>query len=59
MEKEFTFNEAKEYVIQRGKNTRFYCNVFGWQKYYTLKPTFATPTGKLKDFKRSIIIKVN
>ena len=30
----------------------FYFNVYGWDTYYTLEPTFATPTGNLKGFPR-------
>lgn len=54
---EFTMKEAQEYTTKRGKNTKFYYNVFGWTTYFTLKPTFATPTGKAKGFPRIIIFK--
>ena len=54
---EFTVEQACEYARSKKKNTRFYYNVFGWQTYFTLKPTFATPSGKLKGFPRSVIIK--
>lgn len=54
---EFTMKEAQEYTTKRGKNTKFYYNVFGWDTYFTLKPTFATPTGKAKGFPRIIIFK--
>lgn len=57
MQTEFTTTQAIEYAKKRGKNTRFYYNVFGWSTYYTLKPTFATPTGKLRGFPRCIIFK--
>lgn len=57
--KEYTLSEATEYAKLRGKNTKFYRNVFGWDLYLTLEPTFATPTGKDKNFKRSIIVKAN
>ena len=51
--KKFTYTEAQEYIksIER-KRMNFYYNVYGWDEYYTLEPTFATPTGKLKDFPR-------
>ena len=53
---EFTIEKACEYAQKRGKNTRFYYNVFGWSTYYTLKPTTATPSGRLKGFPRSVIL---
>lgn len=55
--KEFTLKEAQQYTTERGKNTKFYFNVFGWSQYLTLKPTFATPTGKAKGFRNNIILK--
>lgn len=54
---EFTKTQAEEYTQKRGKNTRFYFNVYGWSSYLTLTPTFATPSGRLKDFPRSIVFK--
>jgi hypothetical protein len=54
---EFTIEKACEYARARKRNTRFFYNVYGWQTYFTLKPTFATPTGKAKGFPRSVIIK--
>jgi|TARA_R110000868_G_scaffold365449_1_gene628310 hypothetical protein len=57
--REFTIAQAKAYLKQKGKKSgRFYVNVYGWQTYLTLEPTFATPTGKAKGFKRTTIIKV-
>jgi hypothetical protein len=57
---EFTKEQAKEYLKQKGKKSgRFYHNVYGWETYLTLKPTFATPTGKLKGFPRTVIVKVD
>lgn len=51
--KEFSLEEAKEYIRSRGKKQGdFYFNVYGWQTYYTLEPTFATPSGRLKEFPR-------
>ena len=55
--REFTIEKACEYARERRKNTRFYYNVCGWHTYFTLEPTFATPTGKLKGFPRSVILK--
>lgn len=55
--REFTIEKACEYARQSGKNTRFYYNVCGWHTYFTLEPTPATPTGMLKGFPRSVIIK--
>lgn len=53
--REFTIDQAREYAYERGKNTRFFYNVYGYYFYFTLKPTFATPTGKLKRYPRSVI----
>ena len=51
--KKFTYAEAQEYIKSIGrKRMTFYFNVEGWDMYYTLEPTFATPTGKLKEFPR-------
>lgn len=56
--KEYTLEEAKNYIKEQGfKSMLFYRNVFGWELYYTLEPTFATPTGANQDFKRTQIIK--
>lgn len=55
--KEFSMQQAQEYTTMRNKPTKFYFNIFGWETYYTLKPTFATPTGKSKGFPRIIIFK--
>lgn len=53
-EQKFTLEQAKEYVRQQGKKALvFYWNVFGWDTYLTLEPTFATPTGILKSFPRT------
>lgn len=54
---EFTIEKACAYARERGKNTRFYYNVYGWSTYFTLKPTFATPSGRLKEYPRSVILK--
>ena len=55
--KEYTIDQAKEYALKEGKPIRFFVNVYGWSTYYTLKPTFATPTGKLKEFPRTVKFK--
>lgn len=53
---EFDYFQAQEYADKRGKNTRFYRNVMNWRLYYTLVPTPATPSGKHRDFPRTITI---
>lgn len=57
MQTEYTTKQAQEYAKERNKPTKFYFNVYGWSVYLTLKPTFATPSGKMKAFPKSIIIK--
>ena len=57
MQTKYTTQQAQQYAKERNKPTKFYFNVYGWQTYFTLKPTFATPTGKLKAFPKSITIK--
>jgi hypothetical protein len=55
--KEYTLEQAKEYLRENKKTKgEFYFNVYGWSNYYTLEPTFATPTGNLKEFPRKVII---
>jgi hypothetical protein len=57
---EYTKKQAIEYLKSKGKTSgRFYNNVYSWSSYLTLKPTFATPTGKAKGFARTIIVKAN
>lgn len=34
------------------KRAIFYFNVYGWSSYFTLEPTFATPSGRLKEYPR-------
>lgn len=52
-----TIDSAKDYLKKTGKTKkRFYRNVYGWETYLTLSPTTATPTGKHKGFRRTIII---
>ena len=51
--------EAKEYLKSIGKKSgRFYWNIFGWDTYLTLEPTMSTPSGKLKGFPRTKIVRV-
>lgn len=55
--REFTLLEAKEYLREKGKvRGRFYFNIYGWRSYFTLEPTFATPTGKLKGYPRTKMV---
>lgn len=59
MSKEYSLKEAQSLIRSKGKKTgRFYVNFYGWEVYYTLKPTFATPTGKAKGFPRTRLIKL-
>jgi hypothetical protein len=59
MVKEFSLKEAQSLIrSENKKQRRFYVNVYGWSVYYTLKPTFATPTGKAKGFPRTRLIKL-
>ena len=54
MPEQFTLEQARDYVRKMGrKRMTFFYNVLGWSVYYTLQPTFATPTGKLRDFPRT------
>ena len=50
------FTDGVEYSIDQVKNilvnnnifsTKLFFNCYGWNTYYTTKPTFATPTGVL------------
>lgn len=51
--------DCKKYLLDNNlKSKRFYFNIFGWDTYFTLDPTFATPSGKLKGFPNSKIIKL-
>lgn len=57
--REFSEAQAKAYIKAKGKKSgRFYVNFYGWNVYYTLEPTFATPTGRAKGFPRTRIIKI-
>jgi len=56
-EREFSFKQAVNFVNESGKEKMsFYYNVFGASVYYTLEPTFATPTGKSKLFPSKVTI---
>lgn len=56
---EFSFEDAQNYIRNKGnKQGRFYVNFYGCNIYYTLNETFATPTGKLKGFPKTRIIKL-
>lgn len=55
--KEYTLEQAIKYLEDNGlKEKEFFFNVYGWSTYYTLEPTFATPSGKHEDFPRSVMI---
>ena len=59
MATEYTLKEAQKYIRDKGnKQGVFYVNVYGWEIYYTLEPTFATPTGRAKGFPRTRRIKL-
>ena len=56
-EKEFSLAQAISYIKDAKKDRMsFYYNVYGGNVYFTLQPTFATPTGKLKGFPRMVTI---
>lgn len=44
---EYSAKEATKLIKGRKQSVLMYYNVFGWSTYFTLEPTFATPTGKL------------
>ena len=58
MTQEFkNIQECKDYLkATNQKRAKFYVNVYGWTTYFTLEPTFATPSGKLKEFPREVEI---
>ena len=58
MTQEFkNIQECKDYLkATKQKRARFFYNVYGWTSYFTLEPTFATPSGKLKEFPREVEI---
>jgi hypothetical protein len=59
MAKEYSLKEAQSLIKSKKKKTgRFYVNFYGFKIYYTLEPTFATPTGKAKGFPRTRLIKL-
>lgn len=54
---EFSAEEAIQYVADSGKEKmKFFNNVYGWSQYFTLTPTFATPTGNDKNFPAKVSI---
>ena len=38
------------------KRARLYLNIYGWDVYFTISPTIATPTGLNKRFPRTCYI---
>jgi hypothetical protein len=53
---EYSFEEAYKYQIANktyGKQI-WYLNIYGWDSYLTLEPTFATPSGNLKEYPRAV-----
>ncbi len=59
MATEYTLKEAQNYIRKKGnKQGVFYVNFYGFEIYYTLEPTFATPTGRAKGFPRTRRIKL-
>ena len=59
MATEYTLKEAQNYIRKKGnKQGVFYVNFYGFKIYYTLEPTFATPTGRAKGFPRTRRIKL-
>ena len=56
-EKIFSAEDAKNYVKKLGKSKYFYFNIYGWNCFYTLKPTASTPTGKAVGFPRRKLFK--
>jgi hypothetical protein len=59
MATEYTLKGAQNYIRKKGnKQGVFYVNVYGFEIYYTLEPTFATPTGRAKGFPRTRRIKL-
>jgi antirestriction protein len=56
-DKEFSLAQAIAYIKEAKKERMsFYYNVYGGDDYFTLQPTFATPTGKAKGFPRMVTI---
>jgi hypothetical protein len=58
MTQEFKNIQAcKDYLKETNqKRARFFVNFYGWNSYFTLEPTFATPSGRLKEFPREVEI---
>jgi antirestriction protein len=56
-EKEFSLAQAIDFIKEAKKDRMtFYYNVYGGNDYFTLQPTFATPTGKLKGYPSKVTI---
>jgi len=56
-EKEFSLAQAIDFIKEAKKDKMtFYYNVYGGDDYFTLQPTFATPTGKLKGYPSKVTI---
>jgi antirestriction protein len=56
-DKEFSLADAIAFIKGAKKDRMtFYYNVYGGNDYFTLEPTFATPTGKLKGYPRKVTI---
>jgi hypothetical protein len=54
METEYSFEQCQEYLREHNLESKdFYVNIYGWQRYYTLEPTFATPSGILPKYPRT------
>lgn len=56
-EKEFSLAQAIAFIKDAKKEKMtFYYNVYGGNDYFTLQPTFATPTGKAKGYPSKVTI---
>jgi antirestriction protein len=56
-DKEFSLAEAIIFIKDAKKDKMtFYYNVYGGNDYFTLQPTFATPTGNMQGFPRKVTI---
>lgn len=58
MTQEFkNIQECQAYLkTTKQKRARFFVNFYGWSSYFTLEPTFATPSGRLKEYPREVEI---
>jgi antirestriction protein len=56
-DKEFSLAQAIAFIKEAKKDRMtFYYNVYGGNDYFTLEPTFATPTGKMKGYPSKVTI---